>query len=281
MKIDYMSDIHLEFTEHLRPFKKVDGGDILILGGDITTAAMFRPHRTDKDTRSHSKFMKKFKESVVDKYEQVFYIMGNHEHYNSIFHKTLPQLKEGFANHGMDKIQFFDNDSKVVDDVVFIGSTLWSDFENGNDLSMYRCGRSMNDFRIIGSMDVEDMNYFNRYESRAITPEFILDEHKKSKGYIERTVKMYPDKKVVIFTHHGPTYKSLHPDHIGNGLDGAYCSDLSDLILDNPNITHWISGHCHTIKEYEVGPTKILSNCQGYYMESSYKNFDGPKSFEV
>ena len=281
MKIDYMSDIHLEFPEHRNIFPTVSGGDILILGGDITTAAMFRSHRTDSDARSHSKFMKKFKKDVVDKYSQVFYIMGNHEHYRSIFRKTLPELKEGFANHGMDKIEFFDNDSKVVDDVLFVGSTLWSDFENGNDLSMYRCGRGMNDYRLIGLLDVEDFNYFNRHKTKMITPEFILDEHKKSKGYIERTVKMYPDKKVVVFTHYGPTYKSLNFDHIGNGLDGAYCSDLSNLILDNPNITHWVSGHCHTIKEYEVGQCMVMSNCRGYSMEPTYRKFTGPKSFEV
>ena len=281
MKIDYMSDIHLEFGQHRKLLPNVSGGDILILAGDITTAAMFRSNRTDKDARSHSGYMKKFKEDVIDKYDRVFYIMGNHEHYNSIFHKTLPELKKGFANYGMDKIEFFDNDSKIIDDILFIGCTLWTDFENGNDLSMYRCGRGMNDFHIIGSVDVEDLNYFNRYKTRTITPEFILDEHKKSKEYIQKTVNLHPDKKVVVFTHHGPTYKSLNSDHIGNGLDGAYCSDLSDFILNTPSIKYWVSGHCHIIKEYDVGQCKVLSNSQGYYLEPVYSKFTGPKSFEV
>jgi Icc-related predicted phosphoesterase len=249
------------------------------LGGDITTAAMFWSHRTDSDARSHAKFMDKFKKDVIDQYEQVFYIMGNHEHYRSIFRKTLPELKEGFANHGMDKIEFFDNDSKVVDDVLFVGSTLWSDFENGDDLSIYNCGRNMNDFRVIGSMDVEDMNYFNRYKSRTITPEFILEEHKKSLEFLKTNVKL--GNKVVVFTHHGPTYQSLHSEHIGDGMDGAYCSDLSEFILDNPQIKVWIHGHTHQSKDYMVGECRVLAKQQGYYMERSYSQFDGPGTVEI
>ena len=280
MKIDYMADIHLEFPEHRNIFPKVSGGDILILGGDITTAAMFRSYRTDSDARSHSKFMKKFKKDVVDKYEQVFYIMGNHEHYRSIFRKTLPELKEGFANHGMDKIEFFDNDSKVVDDVLFVGSTLWSDFENGNDLSMYRCGRGMNDFRIIGLLDVEDFNYFNRHETKMITPEFILNVHTQSRDYI-RLVASESKEPVVVFTHHPPSFESCNKLHSGNDLDGAYATNLQQLILDTPQIKYWISGHTHMSGEYEIGGCKVLSNQLGYYFEPGYRAFKGTRNFEI
>lgn len=280
MKVDYFSDTHFEFVEHRRPLPKTDGGDVLILAGDITTAAMFRDNRTDKDARSHNKYIQAFKKDVLDKYKHVFYVMGNHEHYNSIFHNTLPELKAGFARNGIENIVFFDNNFTVVEDVVFIGSTLWCDFENGNDLSMYRCEKGMNDFRLIGSMDVKDMNYFNRYNSRTITAEFILSEFKKSKTYIDETAALFHGKKVVVFTHHGPTYQSLNSDHVGNGLDGAYCSDLSELIFNRPQIKYWVSGHCHIVKEYTVGECQVLQNCRGYYMEPSYSKF-AIKSFEV
>jgi len=279
MKIDYMSDLHFEFSQHRRPLPNIKGGDVLILAGDITTAAMFRDKRTDKDARSHSKFMNKFKKDVIDKYNHVLYIMGNHEHYNSIFHKTLLDLKEGFSRHGMEKILFCDNHSVIIDDTMFVGSTLWSDFEKGSDFSMYMCGRGMNDFRVIGSMDVEDMNYFNRYTSRTITPEFILEEHKKSLEFLKTNVAL--GNKVVVFTHHGPTNQSLHPDHIGNGMDGAYCSDLSEFILDNPQIKVWIHGHTHQNKDYMVGECRVVAKQQGYYMERSYSQFDGPGTVEI
>lgn len=280
MKVDYFSDTHFEFTEHRKPLPKTDGGDVLILAGDITTAAMFREKRTDKDARSHFKYMKTFKENVLNKYKHVFYVMGNHEHYNSIFNNTLPELKAGFARLGVTNVSFFDNNFTVLDDVVFIGSTLWCDFENGNNLSMYRCEKGMNDFRLIGSMDVKDMNYFSRYDSRTITAEFILSEFNKSKEYIDQIAALFHDKKIVVFTHHGPTYQSLNSEHSGNGLDGAYCSDISELILNRPQIKYWVSGHCHISKEYEVGECKVLQNCRGYYMEPSYNKFT-IKSFEV
>lgn len=126
------------------------------------------------------------------------------------------------------------------------------------------------------------LNYIERRDLKnaAITPNFILDEHNRSKQYIEEVAKQH-DGKVVVFTHHGPTYKSLHPQHVGNGLDGAYCSDLSDLILGNHNIVNWIYGHTHEIKRYMVGDCEVLANQCGYYTEQSFSEFNGIKQFEV
>ena len=50
MKISYLSDIHLEFLDW-PDFSKESGGDVLLLAGDITTAAMIRSYRTDKDAK--------------------------------------------------------------------------------------------------------------------------------------------------------------------------------------------------------------------------------------
>jgi Icc-related predicted phosphoesterase len=280
MKVDYLSDLHLEFLDYPN-FSGVEGGDVLILAGDITTASMLRENRTDKDARSHKKYLKKFKTDLLDKYRHVFYVMGNHEHYNSIFGKTSSQLHLGFQQNGLTNITIFDNHFAIVDDVVFVGSTLWSDFEKGNDLAMYRCEKGMNDFRLIGKMDVEDITHFNKKSSRLISSEFILSEFEKSKKHIEDTIRLFSIKKIVVFTHHGPTYKSLNSIHIGNGLDGAYASDLSELILKNPQIKYWVSGHCHSIKDYKVGECEVLQNCRGYEGEPCYYEFAGPKTFIV
>ena len=67
MKISYLSDTHLEFL-NWPDFSHESGGDVLLLAGDITTAAMLRSHRTDADAKKHSKYLTKFKKDLIDKY---------------------------------------------------------------------------------------------------------------------------------------------------------------------------------------------------------------------
>jgi Icc-related predicted phosphoesterase len=278
MKISYVSDIHMEF---LNPpdFSQESGGDVLLLVGDITTAAMLRSHRTDADARKHSKYLAKFKKDLIDKYDAVYMVMGNHEHYNSIFKNTKQELIEGFTRHNLTKIRILDNDTVKLYDWTLVGATLWTDFNRADPYSMYMVEKGMNDFRLIGKEDVSDMNYFNRTSNRKIDAQFILHEHQTSLAYIYDVVKS--NDKVIVMTHHAPTSLSLNTEHSGNFLDHAYFSNLSDIILDNPSIKYWICGHSHIQKEYEVGVCKVLSNCRGYYMEKCSKTFTGTKHFFV
>ena len=283
-KISYVSDLHLEFPNHRPSFMNDEGGDVLILAGDITTAAMLRPNRTDKEARSHVKYLgEKFKRQLIDKYTYVLYVMGNHEHYGYMFNDTKQGLLDGFARLGMEKIKILDNDVFTVNGVAFIGTTLWSDFENGNPQSMLICQRGMNDFRIIGK-ELWTGKYGST-EMIPITPSFILGEFERSKKFIEMmaTEEMVGDKKVVVVTHHGPTNISLNDMHVGNGMDGAYCSNLTNLIYDRPKIKYWIHGHTHQNFDYIVGDTdcRVLACQQGYDFERSYIDFDGTRSFEL
>ena len=280
IKFGYASDLHLEFLDYPN-FSDDPGGDVLLLAGDILTAWAIASHRTDQQVRKLTKFLtQKFKPDLLDKYKKVFMVMGNHEHYNSIFGNTKNNLEDSFNNLGL-PITILDNDVLDLNGVHLIGATLWSDFENGSPVSMYDCQRGMNDFRLIGSMDIKDMNYFNRYQSRIFTPENAYNEHIKSKQYIKLQLERLKDEKVVIMTHHGPTLKSLHPSHVGNGLDGAYASDLSEIILDNPSIKVWVSGHTHNPLNDCVGSCRLLSNPLGYRGEYSYRQWTGIKHFEV
>jgi Icc-related predicted phosphoesterase len=280
MKFSYASDLHLEFGDYPN-LSKEPGGDVLLLAGDIFVSQLFRGHRTDGTARKFYKYLKtKFKPQLLDKYEKVYMVMGNHEHYNSVFKNTVKELRQGFKNHNL-PIVILDDDRVELGDKILIGSTLWSNYENGNPTSMNLCEHGMNDYRLIGQLDVDDLTYFNRYHHRTITPEFLLETFNRSLAYIKNILMLYPDKEIVVMTHHAPSSKSLNKEHIGNGMDGAYYSDLSNFILDNPNIKYWISGHTHVQVEYEIGNTTCLSNCMGYSFEPSYRRFTGFKHFEI
>jgi hypothetical protein len=93
--------------------------------------------------------------------------------------------------------------------------------------------------------------------------------------------KFYSEKNCVIISHHAPSYKSLNSMHSGNALDGAYASDLSEFILDRPQIKYWIHGHCHMNTDYQIGDCRVLSNQRGYKGESSHTNFKGLGKIEL
>lgn len=280
MKVSYVSDIHAEFLRY-PSFSKEEGGDVLILAGDILTAHMISPHRTDQDARSIQKYLlNKFKPDLTDKYRHVLYCMGNHEHYNYIYRNTLDDIQTWLISNGFNNVTMMENDTKVIDGVRFIGATLWTDYDRGNPLSMRLAYDMMNDYKLIGSQDVTDMNYFNRNHNRKIDPMFILSVHNQSRDYI-RTVAKESEEPVVVFTHHPPSFESCNSLHSGNNLDGAYASNLSELILETPQIKYWISGHTHMSCQYEIGQCQILSNQVGYYFEPGYKSFKGVRSFEI
>jgi hypothetical protein len=47
-------------------------------------------------------------------------------------------------------------------------------------------------------------------------------------------------------------------------MNGGYASDLSELILDNPQIVLWTHGHMHDPSDYMVGSTRVVCNPRGY-----------------
>ena len=85
MKIQYASDLHLEFADnwiYLKENSLQVTGDILVLAGDIG-------YLGDENYSKHP-----FWEWVSENYQQVIVCMGNHEFYNTM---TLLSLTMAFV----------------------------------------------------------------------------------------------------------------------------------------------------------------------------------------
>jgi predicted phosphodiesterase len=276
MRINLMSDLHLEFADLTLP-----GGDILILSGDLCEAknikkAMYNKdmvllEHEDKDRRPDRWF--RFLEEECGKYAEVIYVMGNHEHYGFQYQKTLPHIKEQLP----DNIKLLENETHTIEDVVFVGATLWTDMNKGDALTRYHLSQSMNDYRQV-TMFNEAKSAYHR-----LTPEKTEADHWKSRNYIRETVEGNPTSKFVVVTHHSPSKLSIKPRYQGDHLmNGGYSSDLSEFILDNPQIKVWTHGHTHDFFDYVVGDTRIICNPRGYagYEERSLE-FDPAFGFDV
>ena len=246
MKIKVVSDLHLETCEYGHGVPDLGEGEVLILGGDILCARHFKKNGNLK--KVYNDFLKK----CADNFDEVLYIAGNHEAYGYNYEGTWDVL----AEHLPAGIHLMENSVIKIKDWVFLGATLWTDFRNENALEMMEASQCMNDYKTIriGS------NY------RKMNPDDTLKFHKKSKQFLLDTLPMFKNQKVWVLTHHGPSYQSVHPKYRSAGIaNGAYVSDLDDLILDNPQIKYFSHGHTHESFDYMIGSCRVICNPHGYY----------------
>lgn len=273
MKIQLVSDLHLEFSD----VNIVNNGaDVLILGGDIMIAQDLHDHpepvnaversiiannqglsRRQESAQRYRDFLKR----VSFQFPQVIYIAGNHEFYHGKFPKGIDYLREEVS--AFDNIHLLEMQHMDIMDVTFIGVTLWTDMNKRDPLTMQICASTMNDHKVIRNSD-------RSYQKLSTTT--TVRRHMDSLQYIKNIVEQDPNRKYVVVGHHAPSHLSIKPRYEKDWhLNGAYRSDLSEFILDHPQIKVWTHGHTHNTFDYLIGTTRVVCNPRGYegYEESS------------
>jgi hypothetical protein len=153
-------------------------------------------------------------------------------------------------------IYMLENDTKVIDDVTFVGGTLWTNMNKGDPLTMHAIEGMMNDFRIIKN---DKRNY------ASMSARDVADRHARTLQYFRSVLAEQHDRKFVVVGHHSPSFQSMHPMYQAQTLmNGGYHSDLSEFIMDHPQIKLWTHGHTHHPFDYVIGETRIVCNPRGY-----------------
>lgn len=265
MKIKLVSDLHLEFSDI--NIKNDENCDVLILSGDIMVAKDLYEHpETDYGMYSNVNLedlgrrqqtalrFRNFLKRCSFQFPHVIYVAGNHEFYHFRWNQTIDVLRDECAK--FPNVYFLERDTKKINDVTFVGGTIWIDMNKHDPLTLYAVRDMMNDFCII------------RKESEGFTnlkPADTVIRHRETLGYIKNVVAEKPDEKFVVVGHHGPSRLSVHSQYQNETLmNGAYVSDLSEFILDRPQIKLWTHGHTHHPFDYTIGETRIVCNPRGY-----------------
>jgi Icc-related predicted phosphoesterase len=273
MRIKLVSDLHLEFSDI--NIQNSNNYDVLILSGDIMIAADLHDHseesvrvaamieslgRRQETARRFRDFLKR----CSFQFPHVIYVAGNHEFYHGKWNQSLITLSNECAK--FPNVYFLEAGCKKIDDVTFIGGTLWTDMNSGDPLTLHAVRDMMSDFRVI-KKDLE--GYTN------LKPHDTVIRHRHMLGYIKQIVAERPDEKFVVVGHHAPSKLSTHEQYKNETImNGAYSSDLSEFILDRPQIKLWTHGHTHHPFDYMIGSTRIVCNPRGYegYEPDSYWN---------
>lgn len=252
MKIQYVSDIHLEMTkndEYWSQNRIEPIGDILVLAGDIT--------KMSKVHQSHEFF-----NNISEDFEQVFYVPGNHEYYDISDLKLLQ--KDSLDVDIRHNVKLLNNKSINYKGVNFIFTTLWSFipresapyivngvacFEHIKDMSNNLTTRQ-------GEMTVRKWN----------------EMHSFSKFFIVNALSDIKEGKTVVVTHHVPSKVCISEDFKYSLIGSAFHSELYDIIK-NTNIDYWIYGHSHRNVDAEIEGTKLTSNQFGYVYQNEHIGF--------
>ena len=273
MRIKLVSDLHLEFSDI--NIQNSNNYDVLILSGDIMIAADLHDHseesvrvaamieslgRRQETARRFRDFLKR----CSFQFPHVIYVAGNHEFYHGKWNQSLITLSNECAK--FPNVYFLEAGCKKIDDVTFIGGTLWTDMNKGDPLTLHAVRDMMSDFRVI-KKDLEGYT--------SLKPHDTVIRHRHMLGYIKQIVAERHDEKFVVVGHHAPSKLSTHEQYKNETImNGAYSSDLSEFILDRPQIKLWTHGHTHHPFDYMIGSTRIVCNPRGYegYEPDSYWN---------
>lgn len=241
MELRKISDIHLESNRGFRP-KEMEGesAQVLILAGDIC--------EFQKTT-----ILDPFIEEMSHRFKKTIYVPGNHEYYGGHIPNSLNKARERYSKFS--NVHILDDEYIDIDDVRFIGATLWTDMNRNNPLAMFEAGQYMNDYK-----KIRVSNY------RKIKPIETVGMHAKSIMFIKNSLENSTFKNVVV-THHAPSWLSIDERYRGDSLNPAYVSDQSELIYQHsPEL--WFHGHVHSTFDYMLYDTRVICNPKGYSSHS-------------
>ena len=178
MRIQYMSDLHLEFCDNSRWLKHNElpvTGDVLVLAGDI----FYLKNRIAP--------LSNFWKWASANYRQVLIVPGNHEYYN-----YCDVMDNGLQWNWMfkDNVGYYQNQVVRIDDTDFIMSTLWSQISPPDE---YFVWKGMNDFRQI------------MYNGKLLQTEEFNQMHNFCLNFIKQSLTESTAKHIVVVTHHLPT----------------------------------------------------------------------------
>jgi len=280
LPVNFVSDLHLDVGD-TNP--DLPGGRLLVLAGDVAEARCFKkyaedPHNLLNDKNYRIRDLGRINvwaRDIAEKYDDIIYIPGNHEHYHYVFDHTLGHLKKVLPEN----FHVFDRDCIEIDGVLFLCATLWTDMNRDDPITKHAIRDMMNDFSVIRKLKYGSYAHF--------TPEMALGEHLKTMQYFKAVLENPANKgkPVVVVSHHAPTALSLMDRYKNDFLmNGGYYSRLDDFILDHPEIKLWIHGHTHEKRDYMVGDhTRVVCNPRGYQTSRYFEDtgFDPNWTIEI
>lgn len=240
MKIGYISDLHTEYESYTEMIFEKDL-DVLIIAGDV-----------GKKANKVEAVMVEILEALPEN-TKIFFVLGNHEYVLQLFDEVEESYEKMFAKFN-GRVSLLINESEVYKGVKFVGSTLWSSFDNGNTTVINAALGRINDY------------YIKTYDSEKEVVSFSINDvqklytesYKFLKNELDNT--MYP---TVVITHFPASNQMMNLKYKDSPSVKYYCNHIPEL-FENKNVKAWVSGHTHvTVEDKNEGHVRLFSNPKG------------------
>ncbi len=244
MKIQYCSDLHLEFPENknfLDEYPIQPEGEILLLAGDILPFAL-------------QKKQFEFLDYIANNFEMVYWLPGNHEYYHyDVANVASPLFEKIYEN-----VILVNNQTISYKKTNFIFSTLWSNISPQNEWDIQQ---SISDFSLI------------KINGKRFTPAHYNSLHQLSLDFLKSAVAKVDPNKAIVITHHVPTYFNYPEQYRNSPLNEAFVVELYDFIFDS-KVNCWVHGHHHiNTRSFKIGDTEMHTNQLGYVQQNEHTEF--------
>lgn len=235
------------------PVLNEDLDSTLVIAGDLWYERKFLT-RKYKDGTSWMKNMAK-------QFKYVVFVLGNHDYWKTNISTEIDGIKKELYKQELGNVFVLENSTIVLDNVKFLGGTLWTDYNDHDTMLMMDAPNLMNDYK--------KMRQGLKY-GKAM-PTHLYKIHKETKSYIfNSAIKDNPEQKLVVVTHMAPSEKSLEKRYIekASPMSFLYVSNLEKEIAQS-SIDFWFHGHLHEPVDYLLGTTRVVSSPRGYLGECS------------
>jgi predicted phosphodiesterase len=264
MRIQLLSDLHLEVHPHFQPCP-APGAQLLVLAGDIGS------YQTGSLLAGDDFGLERFSPKLGWP-QPVLYVPGNHEYDNLDFDATHVRLRETCERLG---ITWLEREVLVIEGVRFVGTTLWADFDAlVTDADRTEPGAEA---RVLKKREkaFRAANYYLRKAGATRAGEPLLAPGWRELGleceqWLRRALAAPFDGTTVVVTHFAPSLRSADPRYGLTPGTAGFCNSLDELL---PLAQFWLHGHLHCQQDYLAGDCRVIANTLGYAARGEQEGF--------
>ena len=254
MKIQYASDLHLEFATNMI-FIQRGGiepvGDVLVLAGDVSYLG------------DRKMWKRPFWSWCADHFRETFVVPGNHEFYDGF---DIGRTMADYELEVRPNVHYLNNRSVVLEDTELFFTTLWTRID---PMYLWTVQQGMNDFRR------------GKLNGARFSANDVDALHQQCMDWLSGALMASTAAHKIVVTHHCPTMRREFNGYPGGVLNSAFQVDM-DAFIEASCVDYWIYGHTHYGggSGTKIGRTTLLCNQLGYVFQNEHFRFDGKAYLE-
>ena len=260
MKIQLLSDLHLEAHPHYRPHP-APGAELLVLAGDIGS------YQQGSRLAGDDYGLERFAGWPVP----VLFVPGNHEYDHRDFDATHEQLRRTCERLGL---TWLEREVVERDGIRFVGTTLWSDF----DALALRPDQPQPPLQRALKQREKAFRAANFYLEKAATTrhgqpwlaEGWREQALACQQWLAQALAQPFEGTTVVVTHFAPSLRSADPRYGITPGTAGFCNSLEPLM---ERADWWLHGHLHCQHDYVERGCRVRTNALGYASKGEQEGF--------